>query len=327
MKKILLWGFCILFVPVVNAQEVLSSREYVRRAGPYEVKQANKGILPYIIFQGKRSVSVFCEAVFDSPFDQIRVTKNTAAAIRRSQELAYGYFISGWQAWRSAANAYLPKKYQLPELSFTFSEDVSNSDVADDSGAAVFVHLAVRFPATSLEHLGQYTSSSVNRIELVLPIHLLKYLAFTDTDPLRRKLMEGEYRNMICNLVGGPNTYWDKLTLQGTALENVQWHNRYRPLEEAEEKCLDELTALPAKDWTYKGPFAVNNQHTMTHEWGHFFGFGHMDNSIMATGDRRDATFAKPVKNDGLRLATLVCWHYNRQAGKEVCVPQVKTPF
>lgn len=323
MKKFLLWGLCILFVPAVNAQEQVLEQANVRRAGPYEVRQKNGGILPYIFFQGKRSVTVYPEASFDSPFTQIQLTENTFSAIRRSQEIAYRYLVAGWNAWRAAANEYLPKKYQFPQLSFTLAEDISLSGVTSGSEDSIPIYLVVRFPSTWIDHSGQY-SSSVDRIELVFPIHLLKYLAFTDTDPFRRALVEGEYRNMICNVSAGPNNYWDQLSLQGTSLESVRWHNRFRPLEEKEEKCLDELAALPAKDWVYKGPFATDNQHTMTHEWGHFLGFGHIDNSIMATGSLRDRTISTPVKDDGLRLATLVCYHYNELAGKEVCVPQEK---
>ena len=321
MKKIVLWGLCILFIPVVNAQEQVLEQTTVRRAGPYAVRQQYSGILPYIIFQGKRSVTVYPQADFDSPFDQIVWTEKTFSAVRRSQEIAYYYLVSGWNAWRAAANAYLPKKYRLPQLSFTLADDMSLGGVTGDEKNSIFLYLSVHFPSTHINRAGRYSPLG-NQIELVLPMHLLTYLSFTDTDPFRRALMEGEYRNMICNVSAGPNDYWDQLTLQGTSLEAVRWHNRYRPLAEKEEKCLDELAVLPAKDWVYKGPFALNNQHTMTHEWGHFFGFGHIDNSIMATGQLRDFGLVTPLKEDGLRLATLVCYHHNEQAGKEVCIPR-----
>lgn len=35
----------------------------------------------------------------------------------------------------------------------------------------------------------------------------------------------------------------------------------------------------------------------------------------------RVQNIATSLKEDGLRLATLVCYHHNEQAGKEVCIP------
>lgn len=325
MKKILFLGILFILPLGIRAQEVVLEREQVRRAGSYEVIQINKGILPYLIFEGKRSITVLPEALFDEQFSQLDYSSEMEAAIQQVEEITYAHFVQGWKVWREAANKYLPKKYQLPALSFYLAEDILTGGLSTETEEDGFtVHLVSRFPSIRVPHLGTYTSY-VDRIELVLPIHLLKYLMFTDTDPFRRALTEGEYRNMICNIVAGPNDYWDNLFIQGTKLEDVHWRNRFRPLEPKEEACLKTLPSLPAQDWVYEGPFAWDKQHTMLHEWGHFFGFGHIDNSIMSTGQQRDGTQVKPTEQDGLRLATLVCWHYNQQAGKEVCVPQVQS--
>lgn len=325
MKKFLFLGILFILPLGIRAQEVVLEREQVRRAGSYEVRQLHKGILPYLIFEGKRSITVLPEALFDDPFNQLSYSLEMEAAIWQVEEITYAHFVQGWNVWREAANKYLPQKYQLPELSFHLAEDILIGGTSPKMEEDAFtVHLVSRFPSIWVPHAGSYTSY-VDRIELVWPIHLLKYLMFTDTDPFQRALTEGEYRNMICNIVAGPNDYWDNLVLRGTKIEDVHWRNRFRPMKPEEEKCLNILPSLPAQDWVYEGPFAWDTQHTMLHEWGHFFGFGHIDNSIMSTGQKRDGTQVQPTEQDGLRLATLVCWHYNQQAGKEVCVPQVQS--
>lgn len=323
MKTFVLWGVWLFAPLLVCAQDVVPGAERIVRAGTYETRQLPGGMLPQLIWEGKRSVSVLPEAVFDVPFNKISDEASIAPLIRRAEEITYHYFVQSWKAWRAAANEYLPPKYQLPELSFTLEKDISGGGVIDRGSDSISVILVSRFPATVIEHKGKYTAV-FERIELVLPIHLLKYLAFTDTDPLQRALMEGEYRNMICNLAAGPNNYWDNLVLQGGTLDGVRWINRYRPLGKEESACLDEVSALPVKDWVYKGPFAVHNQHVMTHEMGHFLGFGHIDNSIMSTAKMAARTQTKPFGQDGLRLAVSVCYYHNRKAGKEVCVPRVK---
>ncbi len=320
MKKLIL---CILLYVIpgfLAGQETELKRQTVRRVGNFQAEQLYPGILPALIFEEKNTVLALPDASFDAPLDNLSHTPSFLAAVRRAQELTYHYFVQAWQDWRAAANAYLPADYQLPSLSFLLAQNTQQKA----SAGALPVHLVTRFPSHRLEHLGQYTASSIQRIELVLPIHLLKYWAFSDPDPLQQALMTGDLRNVICDLTSGWQRYWDLLVIKSSSLEDVSWANRYRTLTKKEEDCLNTLMTLPAEEWGSRGPFAAYNKHIMTHEWGHLLGFGHIDNSIMSTGGAADRSLIKPNKLDGLRLAVLVCWHHNQKAGKTVCVPQVK---
>lgn len=324
MKKILLFCLFAGWAGTLFAADplpILDPYGSVRKVGSFEVKQLHSGgLLPHVVLEGKRVVSVQFGVEFDPLFDAINFqTPAVENALGRLEEEMYAYFIESWKDWRAAANQYLPAKYQLPELSFK-----KLSKGTDAPADAVSVFLTARFSAAPNEW-GFYVEST-HQIGLIFPIHLLKYLAFTDKDPVHRAFMEGDVRNALCNIAAGPGNYWENLVVKGNTLDGIEWLNRRTDVpDKQEEACLAELSSIPADEWIRRGTFASNNKHTITHEWGHFLGFGHMEDSVMATGVLRDISHPKPAEQDGLRLAVLTCWYHNKRAGKEVCLPQVKT--
>lgn len=320
MKKLLLWVLVALVPLGLHARELLTARQDGLPAEEEQIRLAERGILQAVILEDKTSVLVLPETLFDPPFNQIILTPAAQAAVRRAEEMTYAYFVRGWMAWRAAANAYLPAGYQLPALSFTLAEDTQ----ARLPSGAFAVHLVSRFPSQPVHYSGRYTysPSSVDRIELVLPLHLLKYWAFSGQDPLQRAFAEGDLRNAACNIAAGPFNYWDSLVLKGNSLDDVDWIHHYRPLEKEEEACLKTLMTLPVGEWLYRGPFAAHNQRVMTHEWGHFLGFEHIDNSVMTISEAAAKKQITPEKQDGLLLAEKVCRYHNKKAGKTVCRPE-----
>lgn len=325
MKDLLL--FCLFagwagMLFAADALPVLDPYGTVRKVGNFEVKQLHThGLLPHVVLEGKRSISLRFGAEFDPLFDTINFqTPAVESALGRVEDEMYAYFIESWKDWRAAANQYLPAKYQLPELSF---KKLSKDAAAPADAVPVF--LTARFPAVRSKEAGFYVIHT-DQIGLIFPIHFLKYLAFTDKDPVRRAFMEGDLRNALCNIAAGPDNYWENLVVKGNTLDGIEWLNRRTDVpDKQEEACLAELSSIPADEWIRRGTFASNNKHTITHEWGHFLGFGHMDDSVMATGVLRNFSQTKPADGDGLRLAVLTCWYHNKRAGKEVCLPQVKT--
>lgn len=318
MKKLFLCILLAFFALVVHAQDlqVLDNSGTLRKAGGFEVKQRHKGILPQIIWEGKTAVSVTTNTVLEPPFDVLET--RFAAQTVQTEDLVYDYFKQAWNFWREAANAYLPARYKLPRLSFFRN----GKEPKGFAGKTVPVFLTARFPAVASNRLGVYVVHT-DQIELTLPIHLLSFLASFGEAPERKEEVMQEYKSVVCNITAENSLYWQEVFLQG---DEVRWIRGVGVPSAEEIFCLRDLAAIPPEELHKRGPLAMDNQSVMTHEMGHMLGFGHMDGSVMSTGKLRNNRQVKPTEQDGLRLATLVCWHHNQLAEKEVCIPQVKSP-
>ena len=247
------------------------------------------------------------------------LSKNPAA--QAAADAVYDYLPQAWEAWRTAANKYLSKKYQLPKLTF------KRYDGAERMKGG---HL---FPLTQTNQV----------VGLTLELYVTEVMTYNDKDGVKGlgigsfPAQGAGYGRLGFQMRDGWHAWLD--SKNKTEEERKKAKNDYErgiledlasrmfgnidDAREKEPKLAKELEQNPVEQWHKKGPWAKYNQTVFIHEFGHLFGLAHEDDatSIMYHSMNGAASPTAPNNADALRLATLACYYHNQRAKSQVCVP------
>ena len=337
MKKLILclFSFAVTF-PAWASSVLENSSHEVLRAGGQEVERlknsAGKDFFLSNIIAPKQKKTVKVVAY-------INLSLNNAAGADASYlqenpgyayaiEALFPYVEQGWQDWREAANAWLPKNYQLPNLKFTLVDGYQNDKARKARWNDSTVNLSLETTtgkygfyqgnnAASARGIGMpYFTQDGNgfgRIRFFVEQEWMDYFNAMAKSPEEQAKAAEEYKKAVSAQMAGE--FYESAT-------NGKGYNWDSKLTDNSKKYMNALSKSEPGSWHKQGPWAAYNQHIMTHELGHLFGLVHIDepNSMM-TSTVDGNSVARPSSNDGLRLATLVCWYHNQRAKKEVCVP------
>ena len=299
----------------------------------YRLKQTEgkEFLLSNIIFpQQKRQVKVLAYVNFPfspSPADSSGYLAKNPHYWRAVEEV-YPYLQQAWKDWRAAANAWLPEKFRLPELSFTlldgyrldaarqprWGEDSLNLSLEITSGKYGLFMRSVPDPVRGAG-IALFTKegNGFGRILFFLEQEWMDWLNTEHLSQEEQTRRAAEYQKAAGAQLAGE--------FYAAAVPNgYDWE---RDLSSQARRYIRQLAALSPTEWSKQGPWAHYNQRLITHEMGHLFGLVHIQDSAsvmdpVLAGGRGTA---RPSASDGLRLAALVCWYHNQRAGKNVCTP------
>lgn len=261
------------------------------------------------------------------PRDHVASYEKNNPAYDEISRAVFAYLPRAWQKWRVAANAYLPEAYRLPEVEFVYRHDY---DVISGKQPNTLVPTGKTFIRLFLES-GEWGLGASEARGRAMPrwkpdgsgssyIYFLVQQQWLDYFNAKRLALSGldalavAYAKAVEEFLSG--THW--LSDEPGLVETDQT----RAIRETRRSHISKLLQSPADTWHIKGPWAVYNQAVMTHELGHLFLLPHVEekSSIMYYAVS-GASSGKVSDKDGLRLATLVCWYRNREAGREICRP------
>lgn len=243
-------------------------------------------------------------------------------------EAVFRYVTAAWNDWRASANAYLPKKYKLPELSFVhvdgfdafdrkrelWDEDTLNIRV-DSMVGKYGMASGGNDPARGVG-ISSFSADGkgYGHIKFFVEQEWMDWMDAGGKSPEELAAAAEEYKKAVCAQMTGD--FYETAT-EG---RGYNWEERFSDQTKSYVKALSEM---PAQKWDREGPWAAYNQQIITHEMGHLFGLVHMqeEGSIMAASVEGGKGLARPSDGDGLRLATLACWYHNQRAKREVCLP------
>ena len=319
MKKLILLLSVFGMVSVASASSMVDNGDYVSlQVGNQTVErlratEKQEFLLSNILYpKRKRSlnVRVLFNRLLRSMYDPDYLQKNPY--YKPSIEAVYPYVEQAWKDWRNAANSWLPQKYQLPNLKFSLIDAYAST--APVNTAAVQLSLEVMtedvYSPTSESGdirgigLSYYTKDGAGygRLIFIMQKAWVDWIASLDKSPEEQQKAAEAYRAAVVEQIVGSTDNSDTL---------VQQYLNAMPLDKPET-------------WQTEGPWAYYNQQVMTHELGHILGLVHIDNepnSIMSPTVQGKLSVVLPSNEDGLRLATLVCWYHNQRAKRTVCVP------
>ena len=330
MKKLFLILCIGLIAGNVEAQQN-AERYDLLSAGKYQVArlkmpQVREFLLSNLVYpKQKKQVNIlayinipFRNVVTNDP-NYLKQNPGYQAAIK---ELS-GYISQGFSDWRQAANAHLPKAYQLPPLQFAVT-DGYKVDLARQprtKNSVVTVVLDARSGKVGLtgssraRGIAQFTrdGNGLGLIQFLLEQEWMDWLN-GQNQPEREAALAAEYKKAAAAVLAGD--YYDAAT-------NGKGYNWDKNLSPQAQEYIRTFSQSAAKTWHQQGPWAIYNQYIFTHEIGHLFGLVHIEEpqSIMAPVVNGENVVSRPSDQDGLRLATLVCWYHNQRAKREVCLP------
>ncbi len=258
------------------------------------------------------------------PSDYLQNTPGYRPAI----EALFSYLTQAWADWRSAANAWLPKKYQLPDLSFTlvdgYKKDVSNQPRWDSSTLNIALEAVSGKNGFSYSDVPEAVRgvglSFYNKqgagygwIQFFMEQEWLDWFNSLSKTPEEQAAAAEEYKRAAGAWLAGD--FYDAST-QG------QGYDWLKGLSEKSRQYMQTFSKTAPETWHKQGPWAEYNQYVMTHELGHVLGLTHVQEgpSVMTKEVMGSGVF-RPTVQDGLRLATLVCWYHNQKAKRQVCLP------
>lgn len=239
------------------------------------------------------------------------------------------YLEQAWKDWRDKANAWLPEKYYLPELKFTL-KDMYKARMARN------VHYIPKTLNLTLEittgKIGFYKGNNADsargraipyftddgngfgQIQFFMEEEWMGWLNSLNKSEEEQAIAAKEYKKAASAQLAGESYFSSPSSI------GKDWDSY---LSDDSKRFFNMLSKIPVAEWKSKGPWADYHQHVVTHEVGHLFGLVHINDksSIMHPSIIGGQGVVRPSSEDGLRLATLVCWYHNQRAKKEVCVP------
>lgn len=330
MKKFLS-VFILVFLAATSWGQQKTDAYDTLRAGTRQVQrlhspQGREFLLSNLIYpKQKKQISVL--GYVNIPFRNF-VTEDPQYPVQNpgyqaALQALFDYIPQAWQAWRQAANAWLPKAYQLPQVQFTLT-DGYKSDLARQPrirpNAVTLVLEAISGKVglagnSRANGIALFTpaGSGIGRIQFLVEQEWMNWFNEPNDSPNKAALAQ-DYQKAAAALLAGE--FYD-------AASNGRAYAREDLLSDTARSYIQTLSQSAPDTWHKQGPWAVYNRYIFTHEMGHLFGLVHADEpqSIMAPVVQGGKPVEHPSAQDGLRLATLVCWYYNQRAGREVCVP------
>lgn len=330
-----MFSFAVTF-PAWASSVLENSPHEVLRAGGQEVERlknpAGKDFLLSNIISPKQKKTVKVVAYINLSLNN--AARADASYLQENPGYAYAiealfpYVEQGWLDWREAANAWLPKNYQLPNLKFTLVDGYQNDKARKARWNDSTVNLSLETTtgkygfyqgnnSASARGIGMpYFTQDGNgfgRIQFFVEQEWMDYFNAMAKSPEEQAKAAEEYKKAVSAQMAGE--FYESAT-------NGKGYNWDSKLTDSSKKYMNVLSKSEPGSWHKQGPWAAYNQHIITHELGHLFGLVHVaePNSMMASTVDGNSV-ARPSSNDGLRLATLVCWYHNQRAKKEVCVP------
>lgn len=229
------------------------------------------------------------------------------------------YISSAWNEWRTKANYFLPKEYQIPFLHIVNAADENNKEILQENvNIAYPVLINPDWHKDAVGRAGYWEDGS--RSSMFLPI--LRNIEIVFAVKNEAEKAKDEFARQELNHEA--DVYLGKYQHQAESMVM----NQFNISNKAVKKFLPEQNILSWHEYTSDSRLSRILRTVITHEFGHHLGLSHGDaHTIMAryVNERHAATHV--TDKDGQRLAVLACYVYNNQPNtnkQKPCEPYQK---
>lgn len=269
----------------------------------FSKQTASSGVLPVNVYYADEQARINS------------LSANEMAVCEKAHALNLYLLNEAYNRWRRAANAFLPDpKYQLPALLFKEASGVSAFKLRSQPYGGFTQN------PNAMGVLQRSQNGNFFTLVLRLPEGYDDYAKVANRPVEEQQAAIEKYQLSTCAFVAACE--WCEYDYKEYQLHPEKYRN-IKAMGKMKQ-CMDEYntTSYPAEEWATKTLLYDYLQHIMNHELGHAFGFIHANNqqSTMYKVTSMPDYYQRFIsKQDGEKLAELVCLYHNTKAHKTVC--------